>query len=665
MFRLFLFLLIPIISLRAEEVSTVRYELSPFAVDLILNWEDMGKFPYKRHFMWEDEAFDFINFNQARMRKGFSRFKKPALKEALTRFLTKVGFSDKNSHFDITFHEVDPRFVDGFTLQDISLVLTASQKVHTFFDWINSYHHNVKGNAFVNSYRSPVISAKYTILSMPIELVRKKGLDFFPGGNSKGLSSVSNKEFNETLKELKKEKGVSVAGEYLCRAVSGKTMVIRDVKSYLYPECYDYIGEKVEGRHFDEKTQKWKATQEIVNISGIGPAFGEPRDVGNILEFTPQVEPNGKYVSLDIRMNFLKHLGWTEYDDQEDIRMPALQSLSIETRMTSVIGETRPVSVLYYKNRSENFKQTVREEDRKNEILDKCILVYVSLETDKKDSALQSNDDEWTFYMTPVGSLAKSTFANLPGKGKKIEEKVKALLIDMGMKFSEGSFLHYNPDYSVVTTFNKASEVKKLLNFLPKKVVNRTRSYNWYEDNMIASNLVMEINDEIAEKIGIENKSDILQPNVLKKLLSLPFDGQGSSIISVGSFTGMNGNTSLIRDVIEMYSPESFEYEKAAGKPLYMPNFGDPTDLGNTVEKTAQMDPDGRTIELEIKLNSTDVTGWLEFKNKKTAAILKEKTTDTRVVGKMGEPLLNSYESVNGKVTINLSIYKFNYLERR
>ncbi|MCM8542348.1 MAG: hypothetical protein NE328_18910 [Lentisphaeraceae bacterium] len=665
MFRLFLFLFIPLIALKAEDVSTVRYELSPFAVDLILNWEDMSKFPYKRHFMWENEPFNFSNFNQARMRKGYSRFKKPALKEALTRVLAKVGLSDKNSHFDISYHELDPRLGEGYYLYDISLLLTTSEKVHIFFEWVNSYHHNVKGNTFSNSYRSPVVSAKYTILSMPVELVRKKGLDFFPGGDSKSSFGKSNEEFNDTLKELKKEKGVSVVGEYLCRAVSGKTMVIRDVKSYLYPEYYFYIGEKVTGRHFDEKTQKWTATQQLVNISGIGPAFGEPRDVGNVIEFTPQVEPNGRYVSIDLKMNFLKHLGWTEYDDQEDIRMPVLQSLSTETRLTSVIGETRPISVLYYKNRTENFKQSVREEDLKNEILDKCILVYVSLETVKKGSALQSNDDEWTFYMTPVGSLAKSAFANLPGNDKKADEKVKALLIDMGMKFSEGSFLHYNPDYSVVTTFNKVSEVKKLLNFLPKKVVNRTRTYDWYEDNMIASNLVLEITNETAANIGIENKSDILQPNVLKKLLTLPFDGKGSSIVSVSSFTGMNGNTSYTRDAIEMYSPESFEYEKAGGKPLYMPNFGDPTDLGNTVEKTAQMDPDGRTVELEIKLNSTDVTGWLEFKKKKTAAILKEKTTDTRVVGKMGETLLNSYEAANGRITINLSIYKFNYLERR
>ena len=664
MHRLILLLFLPIWAIKAENISTVKYELSPFAVDLIVNWKDLEKFPYKRHFLWEQGTYDFRNFHQGTMTKTFSDIGEQTLTESIKNVLSSLNAEDKQTSFKLRRHELRSRRTGEFLVTGYNFHLTASDKVHSFFHWINNYFTNTLANPFTQRVYNPVISAKFTVVTLPAELARSKGMDFFPSAKELLKTQRDNKSFQKFLGNLLKEDGVALEAEYLCRAVSGKTMVTRDVKEFHFPELYDFFGKVGNTREFNEKTQKWHPSAELIEVHGIQPLMGEPRDVGNVIEVTPQVEPDGRTVSLDIKLGLLRHLGWTDFNKAEDIRMPLLQAMATETRMATLIGETRPVSLMYYSSRQNNIKNSVRKEDLVNKSIDKCAIVYVSIESKKQNNQYDIADDEWSFYMTPVGSLAKNSFSNLTKKNEQVSEKVKELLTDMGVKFQKGSLFHYDPEYSVVSTFNKASEIKKLISFLPKNP-NFVEKNIYHETcNVYASHIVLSLSKTYAEKIGLHDKSDLMRASVLRKVLKGPFDGKDSVIQGISTLVTQNGNTAINRDVIELYYPESFDYQKSADKTLMLPNFGEPRDIGFVLEYTPQIDPNYKEFESEQRDQRVDLTGWMNLRNQKTSAIVKASSLDTRLKGFIGHPYVNSYEVNNNRVIINLGINQLDFLER-
>ena len=664
MFRLILLLFLPLWLVKAEDFSTIRYELSPFTVDLIVNWKDLNKFPFKRHFIWEQEEYDFRNFHQGTMSKTFSDVSEETLRKSINEVLKSLGDKEGNTRFNIKRHELRSRFTGEFLITGFYFDLSASEKVHSFFEWINNYYTNIASNPFSQSFETPVVSAKFTILSMPAELVRKHGLDFFPSSNLVHKAQMDNKSFQKYLEEFLKKEGVSLVGEYMCRAVSGKAMVTRDVEEYLYPEGYDFFGKTGESRIFNNDSQKWEADSKWVEVHGIQALTGEPRDIGNVFEITPQVEPDGRTVSMDIKISLLRHLGWTDFNKEEDIRMPLLQALATETRMISILGQTRPVSLMHYNNRQSNISNSVRKEDLVNKSLDKCVIVYVSLESNKMSSRYDKADGDWSFYMTPVGSLAKSAFSNLTKENGKTGEKVKELLTDMGVKFQQGSFFHYDPEYSIISTFNKASEIKKLISFLPKNPNLIEKNIYQERANVYASDIVLNLSQAYASKIGLNDKSDLMRASVLRKILTGPFDGKEAIIQGLSTIVTQNGNTAVNRDVIELYSPESFDFQKSADKTLMLPNFGDPRDVGFVFELTPQIDPANKEIEIEIKDQMVDVSGWLNLRNQKSSAIFKSTSLDTRLKGFLGQSYINSYEVKNKRVIIKMGINQLDFLER-
>ena len=658
MSRFLFILLFPVLILRAEKPFTVKYDLTPYAVDLIKSWDDFNQFPYDRHFAWEGESFTWGIYQQSTMSKIYTNATKAELEKKLNKIFPDLGFDLNKLQYELKINSFTSRNTSQSYTVGVTLKLTSEENVHRFIDWINDYHSNVSSNPFNGSISTPNVSAKFTVIRIPVESVRNKGLDFFPSANTSDILKFKNKEFEGFVGKIKKEFGESSVTQYLCRAVSGKTMVIRDVQKETFPETYNFIGENIETTHFDEKEQKWVKGVELKNISGVHPEFGEPRDFGTIIELTPQVEPDGVTVSLDLKPQFLQHLGWTLFSKEEDIRMPVIQTLNVETRITSKVGFTVPVSVSYYRDREKNLQKVVQPGEGKP-LVKNCQIIYVSLDTAVDKKHFEMKDSDLTFYMTPLGNIAKNNLENLIGKDNNPSEKVKQLLIELGMTFGDGTFLHYNNDLSVVTTLNKVSEVKKLIKFLPKPVSSHKyeHEYYGYNNDLYASNMIIELDQKLAEEIGVSDRKDLLVMSKINKLLNLDFSRKGAEIVSLSSYNGQNGNTSVVSDNLEVYNPEGIEYKSNNGKLFTLPNFGDPTLLGNIFENTVQLDPDGRIIESEIKLISTNLLDWKSFKSTRTNALLSEQSLDTRIKGQIGFPIVNSFEVKNGKVRINLTNY--------
>jgi len=91
-----------------------------------------------------------------------------------------------------------------------------------------------------------------------------------------------------------------------------------------------------------------------------------------------------------------------------------------------------------------------------------------------------------------------------------------------------------------------------------------------------------------------------------------------ADVLSAPKVITQNGNTAIIRIVEERYFPESWEpptvniigggnnggggnNNVVAQITPSQPNFGDPRDVGVVLEATPQVDPDGMSIELELK----------------------------------------------------------------
>lgn len=141
--------------------------------------------------------------------------------------------------------------------------------------------------------------------------------------------------FQGLIRALEQESSNDVLSAPQVTAVSGKTAVIRIVEERYFPESW-----------------------EVPDISpafilGSAPQFGEPRDVGIVFEVTPQVEPDGYTISLDLKPQVLEFLRFDDsYDSVIDsgiagigevdviYQMPILSARTVETRVTIWDGET-------------------------------------------------------------------------------------------------------------------------------------------------------------------------------------------------------------------------------------------------------------------------------------------------------------------------------------
>ena len=142
--------------------------------------------------------------------------------------------------------------------------------------------------------------------------------------------------FQGLIRALEQESTNDILSAPQVTAVSGKPAIIRIVQERFFPESWDQP---------DISTQF---------VFGSSPQFGESRDVGIVFEVTPQVEPDGYTISLDLKPQVLQFVGYdTSFDSTIALppafgggvlpvlySMPILSARTIETRVTIWDGET-------------------------------------------------------------------------------------------------------------------------------------------------------------------------------------------------------------------------------------------------------------------------------------------------------------------------------------
>ena len=138
--------------------------------------------------------------------------------------------------------------------------------------------------------------------------------------------------FQGLIRALEQELTNDILSAPQVTAVSGKTAVVRIVQERFFPESWDQP---------DISTEF---------VFGSSPQFGEPRDVGIVFEVTPQVEPDGYTISLDLKPQVLQFVRYdTSFNSEINLgtiivpviySMPILSARTIETRVTIWDGET-------------------------------------------------------------------------------------------------------------------------------------------------------------------------------------------------------------------------------------------------------------------------------------------------------------------------------------
>jgi hypothetical protein len=420
MYRLILMLFL-CCSMYAEDLKTHSYDLEPFVVDVLKNWSSMKGFPYERHYFWEgdDKGISDVLIQSA-MTKKYSPVKLADLQKHIIALCKSLGFNPSAGDVDVIKQKYGDKFISRTELYyRFKLNLRAPTRVHQFLENINH----------VNGYclETKQLNIRLTVLSLPPELVRNKGLDFFPAVETAGNSAMTNKEFALFLKKVKKTKNCHVLTEMTIPSVSGKTVVGRNVTEHLFPESYGYIDEESPYTTYDEAGNP---STEFVhkNVSGISPQFGESREVGVIFEVTPQVEPDNKTVSLDMKPLLLELIGWTQYNDKYNVKMPVIKALTDEFRMTSRIGNTYCFTTMYNKSLNHSSKNLILAAEYNELDKEKCFVFYIGIEEAVSRAPAKESKDSMSFYMNPVGDKCNLQLQMLFGSKKDISAEVKKLV---------------------------------------------------------------------------------------------------------------------------------------------------------------------------------------------------------------------------------------------
>jgi len=255
---------------------------------------------------------------------------------------------------------------------------------------------------------------------------------------------MTNDEYEKLLAYLLKNKKAFKLYDTVVKSVSGKTSVNRDVKEYLFPESYSPItskqaakyNETIKKEEIDSKTGKAKlknlistrGTKEAENssVTGFKANFGELRDVGLILECTPQLEPDGVTVSIDQATQLIALQGWREYNKDHAIKMPLLRSLTQETRQILLMGTTRITACLFdpsLKLSSSLF--TAKQASNEN-----CILMFTSILNKPQKGAVAAVQEGHIHYSQIKMEMPESVFSKLKfNQGKYLsEDSVKLLM---------------------------------------------------------------------------------------------------------------------------------------------------------------------------------------------------------------------------------------------
>jgi general secretion pathway protein D len=164
---------------------------------------------------------------------------------------------------------------------------------------------------------------------------------FIPGGSDELFSTytiLGNLAFKTIVHALSRKDHVDVLSAPKVTTLSGNTAVLRTVQERYFPESWTEpevtAGTDTTGMSFKPSI----------------PEFGEPRDIGVVLEVTPTVAADGYSIDLDLRPQVIDFIAYDTAFDYELIingqpmrgraTMPILSARTVETKVIVWDGET-------------------------------------------------------------------------------------------------------------------------------------------------------------------------------------------------------------------------------------------------------------------------------------------------------------------------------------
>jgi Flp pilus assembly secretin CpaC/tetratricopeptide (TPR) repeat protein len=143
-------------------------------------------------------------------------------------------------------------------------------------------------------------------------------------------------EFSTLINAISQAKSSDILSAPKVTTQSGSTAVIRMVQERYFPEGWT--------------EPEITAEEGIVSLVPSMPEYGEARDVGVVLDVTPQVESDGYTIGLQLRPQVVEFLGYdlsnntsiiTELGVQEfKAQMPILEARTVDTNVIVYDGET-------------------------------------------------------------------------------------------------------------------------------------------------------------------------------------------------------------------------------------------------------------------------------------------------------------------------------------
>ncbi len=175
--------------------------------------------------------------------------------------------------------------------------------------------------------------------------VRTIGSAFGGGGGNTGVLGLSmvlgSMEFSSLVHAIDQVKSSDILSAPKVTAVSGQTAIIRMVEERYFPESWT--------EPTIDSTSSGTGGS-ITSIIPSMPEFGEARDIGVILEVTPQVESDGYTIGLELRPQVIEFKGYdTSFNTTVETslgtqvfkaQMPIIEARTVDTNVIVYDGET-------------------------------------------------------------------------------------------------------------------------------------------------------------------------------------------------------------------------------------------------------------------------------------------------------------------------------------
>ena len=124
---------------------------------------------------------------------------------------------------------------------------------------------------------------------------------------------------------------------------------------------------------------------------------------------------------------------------------------------------------------------------------------------------------------------------------------------------------------------------------------------------------IRDVNSRAARDNPAQLGADIIFGHQQVQAILRALDQRDSdNVMAAPKVTTVSGSTAVIRVIEEHYFPKEWEVPEIQGQLIVpsSPTFGDATNVGFVLEVTPQVDPDGYTIDVEIKPTMLDFIGY-------------------------------------------------------